>query len=277
MIIMIIVIKSTYKPHPSNMLFFIQNRCRKRLQYNCVRYYEVAARRDKILGTIKCLYSELKELLTATRTSVHINRMKSDNVARDFKKARADLREASGELQSIRGELQSLYIRKTNEYLKPRELQAIREINEEENVMIDGERAVLMRLQEIQNREESLFESFRSSNDTLYQSTQRYANKFIAFGAVVGVVWGTWRFMTFIAAPATDVAVNSDSATVHYDDALLQVVLSRQVEQLRDLDDLKTKSKLHETSFEEINANLDNLLYGAIVISVLVLSICLFK
>ena len=134
------------------------------------------------------------ELLQTTRYKVESIKQRTEYLESEFERARQDLSEATKILDKTKTDLQNLYSRREIEYRKTKsDVRVIREINEEENVLKEREEKEQSKVDEFLKRETELFESTRSSNETLYKTARNYANRFIFLGISIGTVLSLWK------------------------------------------------------------------------------------
>ena len=134
------------------------------------------------------------ELLQTTRYKVESIKQHTKYLESEFERARQDLSEATKVLDKTKTDLQDLYFRRELEYRKTKsDVRVIREINEEENVLKEREEKEQSKVDEFLKRETELFESTRSSNETLYKTARNYANRFIVLGISIGTVLSLWK------------------------------------------------------------------------------------
>ena len=176
-------------------------------------YVTLSQRTKDVMIRVKQKYQtvlpRVQEALLTSRSKVEILKMSSARIERDFEKAREELKESETKLQLIKNDLQNLYTLRANEYLKPRNEQNIKGINEEENRLNELEKEALEYVTICKTKEEKLFSSFRSSNEALYQTSQAYANKFIILGISIGTVFLTWRSYQHIKTQGVDIGTNN--------------------------------------------------------------------
>lgn len=177
-------------------------------------YVTLSQRTKDVMIRVKQKYQtvlpRVQEALLTSRSKVEILKMSSARIERDFEKAREELKESETKLQSIKNDLQNLYTLRANEYLKPRNEQNIKGINEEENRLNELEKEALECVTICKMKEEELFSSFRSSNEALYQTSQAYANRFIILGISIGTVLLAWRSYQHIKIKGVDIGTNNE-------------------------------------------------------------------
>ncbi len=154
--------------------------------------------KDAIGTNIKNVIPQIKELLFTSRSKVEVLKIKCLSIEKEFQQSREELKKYENKLEIIKRDLQTLYTLRANEYLKPKQEQNVKEINENENRLNEQERQIAMSVTTAREREEGLFELIRSSNDLLYQTSLVYANRFIILGVAIGTGLMGWRAWTTI-------------------------------------------------------------------------------
>ncbi len=212
----------------------------------------------KLRANLKALSPQIKELIFTSRSKVELIKANSLAIERDFKKAREEMKTSEEHLDSIKRDLQTLYTLRANEYLKPRHDQRTKEINENENRLNEREREAAVGVANARFREEELFESFKASNDLLYQKSLNYANRFIALGVGIGFVMMTFRgYKWIIGEVVRDRGTSSGHGEVGVvNEGMVGTTvfdLSKVENELASLNDvLKYLSRSQETRFEEV-------------------------
>lgn len=168
-----------------------------------IRNYSYVVR-DRLRNSSKSILPQIKELIITSRTTVEVLKAKCVAIEKDFKQSREELKRCEDGLDVVKRDLQTLYTLRANEYLKPRQEQRIKHINEDENRLNELEREAMTAVSAARDREEELFESFKSSNDLLYQKSLVYANRFIILGVGVGLGTMTWRGYKWVRGPSTE-------------------------------------------------------------------------
>ena len=169
--------------------------------------------RDKLGKSIKTVTPQIKDLLFTSRTKVEILKVKCVSIEKDFQQSRHELKKCENELEMVKRDLQTLYTLRANEYIKPKQEQRVKEINENENRLNEQERQMIMAVTSARQREENHFESFRSTNDLLYHTSLVYANRFIILGVGIGIIMMGWRAWSAIrekgVAPSDTSPINN--------------------------------------------------------------------